>query len=103
MIKIKQGRQTEHLSVVFFVGMAEMQPKVTSYPSGTIRMLACCRECVWTFWQESCSFEDILGLRSRTFVTILEQELRIDNSRLRMRIDDCGLWMRIEEVLRIED
>ena len=46
---------------------------------------------------ESRTFEDILGLRSRTFVAILEQEMRIDNSRLRIedevRIEDeeCGL------------
>ena len=43
-----------------------------------------CTRCVRTFCRESRTFEDILGLRSRTFVAILEQELRIDNSRLRI-------------------
>ena len=72
--------------------------------------------CMRTFCQESCTFEDILGLRSRTFVAILEQELRIDDSRFRIededwgsRIEDWGLrriegwgWrILIEEVLRM--
>ena len=45
-----------------------------------------CTRCVRTFCPESRTFEDILGLRSGTFVAILEQELRIGNSRLRMRM-----------------
>ena len=55
-----------------------------------------------TFCRESRTFEDIFGLRSRIFVAILEQELRIDNLRLRiedwgwglMRIQGWGWWLR---------
>ena len=36
----------------------------------------------------------MMGLRSHTFVAILEQELTIDNLRLRMRIEEV-LRMRI--------
>ena len=51
---------------------------LTSYRAGKSST-----RCVRTFFLESRTFEDILGLRSRTFVAILEQEMRIDNSRLR--------------------
>ena len=60
-----------------------------------------CMRCVQTFCPESRTFEDILSIRSRTFVVILEQELRIDNSRLRIEDGDWGLRLRIEEVLRM--
>ena len=52
------------------------------------------------FGRKSRTFEDILGLRSCTFVAILEQELRIGNSRLRMRIEEV---LRMMIRIRIED
>ena len=40
-----------------------------------------------------------MGLKSRTFVAILEKELRIGNSRLRMRIEEV---LRMMIRIRIE-
>ena len=67
-----------------------------------IRAGKSCTRCVRTFGPESRTFEDILGRRSRTFVAIFGQELRIGNSRLRKY---WGWWLgfglKIEEVLRM--
>ena len=72
--------------------------RIVTYRAG--KSCTRCTRCVRTFCSESRTFEDILGLWSRTFVAILEQELRIGNSRLRIRMR-IWLRMRIEEVLRM--